>query len=137
MIGTPDQDAFINKNKWAVVTTLRADGSASSSIVFYARDGDDLIFSTTKNRLKAKTLARDSRVALCVLDEGAPYGYVSVEGQATITEEDLVPLHVLVNRAMRGTDFTPPEGFEQRLRNDGRVIIRVRPERVSGVTGRG
>ena len=137
MIGTPDQDAFINKNKSAVVTTLRADGSPSSSIVFYARDGDDLIFSTTKNRLKAKTLARDSRVALCVLDEGAPYGYVSVEGQATITEEDLVPLHVLVNRAMRGTDFTPPEGFEQRLRNDGRVIIRVRPERVSGVTGRG
>lgn len=136
MIGTPDQDAFINENKWAVVTTLRADGSPSSSIVFYARDGDDLIFSTTKSRLKAKTLARDPRVAFCVLDDGAPYGYVNVEGRATITEKDLVPLHVLVNKAMRGADFTPPEGFEERLRNDGRVIVRVKAERVSGVTMR-
>ncbi len=137
MIGTESQDAFINKNKWAVVTTLRANGTPTSSVVFFARDGDDLLFSTTKSRLKGKTLARDPRLALCVLDEGAPFGYVTVEGKATITEENLVGLHVLVSKAMRGADFTPPEGFEERLRREGRVIVRVRPERVSGVTNRG
>lgn len=40
MIGTAEQDAFINKNKWAVVTTLRKDGSPTSSVIFYAREGD-------------------------------------------------------------------------------------------------
>lgn len=137
MIGTQEQNAFIDRNKWAVVTTLRRDGSPSTSVIFYARDGDTLIFSTTKDRLKAKTVAADARVAITVLDEGAPYGFVSVEGTAMIEENDIVPGHVAINRAMRGPGFTPPDGFEERLRADGRVIIRLSPSRVSGVTNRG
>lgn len=137
MIGTQEQDTFINKNKWAVVTTLRKDGSPSSSVVFYAREGDELLFSTTKSRIKAKTLMNDPRVALCVLDEGAPFGYVNVEGTATIQTDDIVPGHVLVLKAMRGPDATPPEGYEERLAKEGRVIVRVKAERVSGVTSRG
>lgn len=137
MIGNEAQDAFINKNKWGVVTTLRRDGSPTSSVIFYARDGDDLLFSTTKDRLKAKTVQGDPRIALAILDEGAPFGYVTVEGTAIVEEGNLVANHVLINKAMRGGAFTPPEGFEERLRNDGRVIIRVRAERVHGVTNRG
>ena len=137
MIGTPEQDSFINRQKWAVATTLRVDGSATSSVVFFAREGDELLFSTTDGRLKARTLLRDARISLCILDEGAPYGFVNVEGTAVVDDGDIVPGHVAVNRAMRGPEFTPPEGFEERLRADGRVIVRVRPRRVSGVTNRG
>lgn len=136
MIGNEAQDAFINRNKWAVVTSLRADGSPSSSVVFFARQGDELLFSTTSDRLKAKTIANDNRVALCVLDEGAPYGFVTVEGPATIEADDIVPGHLAVNVAMRGGEFTPPEGWEEKLRADGRVIISVKAERVSGVPRR-
>ena len=137
MIGTEAQDAFINKNKWAVVTTLRKDGSPSSSVIFYARDGDALLFSTTANRLKGKSVRNDPRINICVLDEGAPFGYVTVEGRATIESDDIVPGHILINKAMRGTDFTPPEGFLERLKGEGRVIIRLTADRVSGVTNRG
>ena len=137
MIGTPEQDAFITSMKWASVTSLRKDGSPTSSIVFYARDGDTLFFSTTLDRLKAKTILRDPRVAFTILDEGAPYRFVTVEGTAKIERDDIVPGHIAVNRVMRGSDFTPPEGFEDRLRKDGRVIIRVTASRVSGVVNRG
>ena len=137
MIGTEAQDAFINKNQWAVVTTLRKDGSPSSSVIFYARDGDALLFSTTANRLKGKSVRNDPRINICVVDEGAPFGYVTVEGRATIEADDIVPGHILINKAMRGTDFTPPEGFLERLKGEGRVIIRLTAERVSGVTNRG
>ncbi len=137
MIGTPDQDALLRQWRWAVVTTLRADGSPASSVVFYAVDGDTLIFSTTADRLKARTLARDPRIALTALDEGAPHRFVTVEGRATIQRGDLVPGHTLINRAMRRDPaWSPPPGFEERLRADGRVIIRVHPQRVSGVTRR-
>lgn len=136
MIGNADQDDFINRNKWAVITSLRKDGSPSSSVVFFAREGDELIFSTTRDRLKAKTVAADPRVALCVLDEGAPFGYVTVEGPATIEDGDIVPSHIRINEAMRGGPFTPPDGYEAKLRSDGRVIIRVKAERVSGVPRR-
>jgi PPOX class probable F420-dependent enzyme len=136
MIGNSDQDAFINRNKWAVVTSLRSDGSPTNSVIFYARQGDMLLFSTTLGRLKAKTLKRDPRIALTVLDEGAPFGYVTVEGMATIEERDIVPGHVAINRAMRGPDFVPPEGFEERLRAEGRVVVTVHATRVHGVTNR-
>lgn len=136
MIGTPDQDAFINRNKWAVVTTLRKNGSPTSSVIFYARDGDTLIFSTTNGRLKTKTLRNDDRVSLAVLDEGAPFGYVNIEGTATVEDQDILPGHYAINRAMRGGEFIPPEGYAERLQKEGRVIIRVHPHRVSGVTNR-
>jgi PPOX class probable F420-dependent enzyme len=137
MIGTAAQDDFVNSMKWASVTTLRKDGSPTSSIVFYAREGDTLIFSTTLSRLKAKTIANDPRVAFTVLDEGAPHRFLNIEGTATIISDDIVPGHIAINQVMRGAPFTPPEGFEERLRADGRVIIRVTPVRVSGVVERG
>ena len=138
MIGTPEQDAFIRSMKWASITSLRKDGSPTTSVVFYAVDGDDLLFSTTKDRIKAKTLKRDSRAAVTVLDEGAPYRFASVEGRATIVEDNIIPGHIAVNRVMRGVaDWQPPAGYEETLRAQGRVIIRVTPERVSGVVNRG
>jgi PPOX class probable F420-dependent enzyme len=136
MIGNEDQDAFITTHKLAVVTTLRRDGSPSNSVIFYAREGDELLFSTTKSRLKAKTLMRDPRIAVCVLEEGPPYNFVNVEGTATVQTEDIVPGHILVLKAMRGPDATPPDGYEERLAKEGRVIVRVKAERVSGVTAR-
>lgn len=137
MIGNETQDAFVRSMKSAIVTSLRKDGSPSTSLVFYAVDGDDLLFSTTADRLKAKTLRRDSRAAITVLDEGAPYRFVSVEGTATVESDDIIPGHIAVNRVMRGApDWQPPEGYLETLRSQKRVIIRVRPERVSGVVNR-
>lgn len=132
MIGTPEQDAFISRNKWAVVTSLRKDGSPTNSVIFFYRDGDELVFSTTLSRLKGKTIARDSRVAITVLDEGAPFGYVTVEGRGRIQREDVVPGHIKLNEAMRGGAFTPPEGFAERLASEGRILIHITPERVHG-----
>lgn len=137
MIGNEAQDAFINKNKWAVVTSLRKDGSPTSSVIFYAREGDELIFSTTKSRLKAITIKSNPQVSVAVLDDGQPYGYVTIEGTATIQDTDVVPGHIAVNVAMRGAPFSPPEGYAAGLERDGRVLIRVKAERVHGVTGRG
>lgn len=137
MIGDAAQDAFISKMRGAVVTTLRKDGSPASSVVFYAREGDTLCFSTTMDRLKAKSLQRDPRIALTVVEEGGRFGFVTVEGRATLHQENLAADHVMVNRAMRGDPgWTAPEGFEERLRKEGRVIVRVKPERVSGVVSR-
>ncbi len=138
MIGTPEQDAFLTSHRYAVVTTLRADGSPASSVVFYARKGDELYFSTTADRLKARSLRRDPRIVLTALDEGPPFGYVAVEGTARIQEADIVDLHIELNRAFRRDPaWQPPPDFAQRLAAEGRVIVWVSPTRVSGVPQRG
>lgn len=136
MIGTPEQDAFITENRWAVVTSLRADGTPTNSVIFYAREGDELLFSTTESRLKTKTIRKNPNVAITILDEGAPFRFVTVEGKATIQTEDIVPGHVAVNKAMRREEFSPPEGYEAGLKSAGRVLIRLKASRVSGVTNR-
>ena len=137
MIGTPEQDAFVRAMKAAIVTSLRKDGSPATSLIFYAVEGDELIFSTTIDRLKAKTLKRDPRAVLTVIDDGAPYRYVSIEGPATVVEGDVVPEHITINRAMRNDPaWLPPEGYAETLRKQGRVVIRVRPGRVSGIVNR-
>lgn len=138
MIGDAEHDAFVRSMKWCTVTTLRKDGSPTTSVLFFGLDGDEILLSTTKDRLKAKTLKRDPRIAVTVLDEGAPYRYVTIEGTARIQEDGIAAGHVLVNRKMRGiADWAPPEGFEETLKSQGRVLIRVTPKRVSGVVRRG
>lgn len=136
MIGTPEQDAFVRSNKWAVVTTLRADGSPTNSVIFYALDGDTILFSTTSDRLKARTIRDDPRVAITVLDEGKPFGYVTLEGNASLQHDDIVPGHVAINKAMRGGDFTPPDDYADRLAAQERLLVRLTPTRVHGVTNR-
>jgi PPOX class probable F420-dependent enzyme len=138
VIGKPEQDAFVRAMKAAIVTSLRKDGSPTSSLIFYALDGDELLFSTTADRIKAKTLKRDPRIAVAVLDEGAPWRYATIEGTAIVNDSDIVPDHIAINRAMRGDPgWNPPDGYEATLRAQGRVVIRVKPERVSGVVNRG
>lgn len=138
MIGKPEQDAFVRAMKWASITSLRKDGSPTTSVVFYALDGDDILFSTTADRLKAKTLRNDPRAAVTVLDEGAPYRFVSIEGPATVEDQDIIPGHIAINRVMRAApDWQPPEGYAETLRQQGRVIVRISPRRVSGVVNRG
>lgn len=138
MIGNAEQDALVRELRWAVVTTLRKDGSPSNSVIFYAVDGDEIIFSTTKDRVKAKTLKRDPRIAVTALDEGAPHRFVTVEGTASVVDEDIVPGHILINRAMRKDPaWEPSEGYAAGLASAGRVVVRVKAERVSGVVRRG
>ena len=72
MIGSEDLDAFVSRSQTAIVTTMRKDGSPSSSMIGDARDGDRLLFSTTVDRVKGRTLARDRRAAICIINENEP-----------------------------------------------------------------
>ena len=138
MIGTEEQDAFIREHRFAVVTTLRKDGSPSNSAVFVAVDGDDVTFSTTEDRLKTRTIENDSRVAVTLADGAEPFRYLTIEGSGSIQRDNIVPGHVQLNRAMRGDpNWEAPENFEEMLKQQGRVIVRVKPERISGILQRG
>jgi len=133
MIGNAAQDAFASAMRQAMVTTLRRDGSPSSSLVAYYRDGDELVFSTTRDRLKAKTVAHDPRVVVAILDEEGKGRFLSVEGHGIVQTSDVTDGHIALNRHMRNDPaWQAPEDFAARLERDGRVLIRVTPTRVSG-----
>jgi PPOX class probable F420-dependent enzyme len=83
------QRAFLEDNPFpGVVTTLRADGSPHSTVVWIDTDGAGVVrFNTAMGRAKEKHLARDARVSALVIDPADQYRWVAVTGTATLTEE--------------------------------------------------
>jgi len=128
-----EQEQFISDNRWAVLTSLRADGQPVSSVVAYARDGDSLVISTPGGTFKRRSLERDGRATLCILPNAEPFNFVSVEGHVSVEHEDLVAKTRLVFANITDTGYQEPEDLAGWLEAQQRVILRLQPERVYGV----
>jgi PPOX class probable F420-dependent enzyme len=108
---------------FAVLATSNADGRPQSSVIFVKRDGDTVVFSTIKNRLKTRNMARDPRVSLLVVDKHKGR-YVEIRGSVEITDDpEKRLLYEMYDRYMGGMP-PPPEPDAERL------IVRLRPEKV-------
>ena len=69
----------------------RHDGPAMSVVYYIGTDDDELLVSTMAPRGKARAVARDGKVSLCVLDERWPFVYLQVYADAIIDRDrDLV-----------------------------------------------
>jgi PPOX class probable F420-dependent enzyme len=109
----------------------RSDGPAMSVVYYIPTDGDELLVSTMRLRGKARAVARDGKVSLCVLDERWPFTYLQVYADATIERDpDLV---VDVMMAVGGRMSGEPLPEEARpvvaamAAEEGRVVLRCRP----------
>src|SRR3712207_1135431 len=79
--------ALLDGENFAVVATLAPGGAPQTSVVWIARDGDTVVFSTTADRRKARNLAKDPRISLSVFDIANPYRTVDIRGVAELTED--------------------------------------------------
>jgi PPOX class probable F420-dependent enzyme len=106
----------------AIIATSNADGRPQSSVIFIKRDGDTVLFSTIKGRLKTRNMSRDPRVSLLVL--GATRRYAEIRGTVEITDDpQKTLLYEMYDRHMGGA-APPPEPDARR------VIVRITPERL-------
>ncbi|MGN6246037.1 MAG: PPOX class F420-dependent oxidoreductase [Motilibacteraceae bacterium] len=127
MATLPDNaKALIDKHEYATIATIEPDGQPHLSIVWVARDGDDLLVSTTTNRRKYANLARDPRATVCVYDRANPFAYLEVRGDVEMTEEGG---RELIDQLAR--DYV---GAERYTMDDGtdnvRTVLRVKPRKV-------
>ena len=134
MIGdNPAWDEFISQHRWAVLTTLRKGGDPVSSVVAYARDGDELLVSTPGMTFKRRSAAADERVNLCVITNAEPFNFVAIEGNAVVSKDNLVADTKRVFANIADTGYSEPEDLEGWLESQDRVIIRIKAKRVHGV----
>ena len=68
---TPAQAELFQEANYAVLTTLRADGSPHNTVVWVDWDGSNVSFNTVIGRAKHRHLERDPRVTLTIMKE--PY----------------------------------------------------------------
>jgi len=107
----------------AAIATSNADGRPQSSLIFVKRDGDTVVFSTIKGRLKTRNMARDPRVSLLVVDKGQNR-YREIRGRVEITDDpEKRLLYEMYDRYMDGV-APPPEPDAERL------IVRITAQKV-------
>jgi PPOX class probable F420-dependent enzyme len=109
---------------FSILATSNRDGRPQSSVIFVKRDGDTVVFSTIKGRLKTRNMTRDPRVSLLVLDKNTGR-YVEIRGTVDITDDpDKTLLYEMYDRYMDGAT-PPPEPDAERL------IVRITPEKLT------
>jgi PPOX class probable F420-dependent enzyme len=115
--------AYFDGTNYVTVSTINPDGGPQTSIVWARVDGDDIVFSTIKDRRKYRNIERDPRVSLITFDPAEPYHYAEVRGRAGTVDDPGGSLlqelaHKYTGRPIK--DIAP----------ERRVIVRVTPERV-------
>jgi PPOX class probable F420-dependent enzyme len=112
------------------VATSRADGRPHLAPIWFVLDGDDIVFMTGADTIKGRTLARDPRLAMVVDLEEPPYGFVMIEGTATLSDdlEAMLPLSIAI--AQRYVAPEDAETFGRRNAVPGELLVRVTPTKV-------
>jgi len=129
---TPEERrVFVRAHRTAVFGYGRAADGPAMSIVYYVMDGDDILVSTMGERAKARAVARDPKVSLCVLDEAWPPTYLQVYCDATIDRdrERTVDLMMRIAGVMadRPLDESIRPLVAEGAAREGRGALRLRP----------
>src|SRR5687767_15703388 len=123
---------FVRTHRTCVFSYARRHGGPANSIVYYhPTDSDELLVSTMAERSKAKAVARNPKVSLCVLDETWPFAYLQVYADATIEEDPDLVVDVMMAVGGRMSGEPLPEEARpivdaMRL-EEGRVVLRCKP----------
>ena len=123
------QRAFLQNNPFVgTVTTLRADGSPHSTVVWIDATDDAVLFNSPSNGAKVRHIRADPRISVVVIDPAEMYRWVGVTGTAEIVEEGADDHIDRLAKKYLGTDTYP-------FRKPGqqRLTVRITPTQVEGI----
>jgi len=98
--------------------------------VWFHLDGDEIIFITGDQTMKAKNLLREGHVAMCVDDEHPPFAYTEIEGTVKISEDPQELLDWATEIAQRYIGQERAGEYGQRNSVPGEVLVRILPKKV-------
>jgi hypothetical protein len=131
MLPSERRDFVLTHRTCVFGTTRRADGPAMSIVYYLPTDTGELLVSTMRNRGKAKVVARDPKVSLCVLDERWPFNYLQVYCEAVVDDDRELVVDVMMG--VGGRMSGEPLGEDARpfvaamAEEEDRVVLRCRP----------
>jgi PPOX class probable F420-dependent enzyme len=112
------------------LATVRADGRPHVVPIWFVLDGDNLVFTTWHDSVKAHNLRRDPQVSLCVDEEIPPYAFVVVEGTIEVSgdrHERLKWATAIASRYM-GEDLA--KSYGERNSVEGELVVRLSPRKI-------
>jgi PPOX class probable F420-dependent enzyme len=126
---------LLDTPRTAKLATVRKDGRPHVAPIWFTLDGDELVFTTWHESVKAKAILRDPRVSLCIDDERPPFAFVMLDGTATI-DEDPAELRTWAARiGGRYMGREQAEAYGERNGIPGELLVRVAITNVVAVDG--
>lgn len=110
---------------------VAADGRPLVAPIWFVVDDGELAFKTGRGTAKARAIARDSRVVICVDDPHPPYSFVQVQGVATVSEDPAEVLDIATRTGARYMGADRADEFGRRNAVPGELVVRVRPTKVN------
>ncbi len=109
---------------FAVLTTLFADGTPQTQVMWVGCDDEHVLINTEIHRAKFRNIEADSRVTVTVMDAADPYSYVEVRGRVveTVGGDEARTSIDLLSQKYTGADYAAKVQSE-------RVILRILPDR--------
>ena len=122
------QAALLAQPNTAIIGVNRAKGAPQLTAVWYAWDGKDFYFSTTKATAKYKNIKRNPAISL-IVENSATFTSVTAYGQTEIIEQNIEALtRPIIEK------YVPEAQREEALKgivNDpSRVIVVLHPEKI-------
>lgn len=128
---TDRQKAFMAYPRYAVLTTLLTDGSPQATVIWYIRDGEEIVFTSEADAFKVKNMRRDPRVSLVITDGGR---YVSIRGKVEIDDNDELAAEWLLRIAKRYYGAEEGQNQFNEFHQKPYALMRLKPDRILSVS---
>jgi PPOX class probable F420-dependent enzyme len=128
---TPEITAFLSTGtRTGKLGWTAADGRPLVAPVWFVVEDGTVLFNTGKDTAKGRAIRRDPRLVLCVDVEEPPYGFVQVQGTATVSEDpdELIYSATAIGARYMGADRAEEFGRRNGIR--GELLVRLRPTKV-------
>ena len=119
------QADFLRNPYYAVVTTLRADGTPHQTVVWVDTDDGDVLLNTAEGRAKPRHMRANPKVSVAVVDPADGYHSLVVSGTAELSHEG-ADAHI----DKLAKKYLDADRYPFRKEGEVRVIVRVRPDRI-------
>ena len=118
---------LVQGKNFASIATSMPDGSPQVTPVWIDSEGDSYILvNVDERRVKAKNIARDPRVALCVYDQKDPYHMASIRGRVV---ETIVGGEAEGHIDKLAKKYLGKDEYPFREAGTSRILYRIEPER--------
>ncbi len=123
---------LLERARTGKLATVRADGRPHVAPIWFDLDGEEVIFTTWHESVKAANLGREPRVAICVDDETPPFSFVIIEGTARISTDPADLRYWATRIAGRYMGAALAEAYGKRNGVPGELLVRVTPTKIMG-----
>lgn len=99
--------------------------------VWFVLEGDEPAMAITAQSVSGRVLQRDPRMALCIDDIRPPYAFVTIEGRASVSQDERAGIELtrrLVDRYR--PDQPDPAAYRSELYPQPPLVCRLQVEKV-------